>query len=164
MPAPVPRNPEIVLECYRLWRFENLSVRKVAEKMGIPKTTAQDYIRAGREREGWMPDWSTAEIRGDLDALHAEIAKTGIPRLLKAESDRDWSAVANVLLALSKRISELHGANMPGRLQVEQVGGEGTNMDDPIFAGVRDLMRRNEEDRENYRNGGPGVIEGSKRV
>lgn len=158
-PGPPPPAPELVARVWTLYQ-EGLSYTGIGEAMGLPKSTVATYIRKARTQHGYLELLEEAERRDSLSSwLSLAVAKANY-WLERCENPREYAMVSGAMVSLAKRLASLHGLDRPQ--QVEILGKDsGTDpVDVALIAAIRDAQRRNEEDIEDLRRGGPGTIEG----
>lgn len=127
-----PPRSELIATAWHLSTQEGLSTRKVAERMGIPHSTARDYIRAGGEAEAWIDLMDRAEARQALAVRTIKI----LDRLDKAmDEDPDRTLeVAPVWFKGAGQLATLLGLNAPTRVHHEGPGAANAPQPDPETA------------------------------
>jgi hypothetical protein len=114
--------------------------------MGIPKSTAETYIKKARVQHGYIELLEEAERRDAISSwLSLAIAKAEY-WLERCNTPRDYAAVTGAMTGLAKRISELHGLDQP--MKVNVVNGKSGARPDADVALIAALRKLNTPEAE----------------
>lgn len=173
MANPSAPDPDIVKEAYRLTlpepRGEELSVRQVAARLGISKSTAGDYIRRAVEHLPYAELFSRAEQQGDmatrLTTVLFEVYEEAGNRRPKLDEDPSvWLALLDFAAKREAQLAVLLGLNAERRLTITNGSGNGKDysgdFDQGLARALAHMDEVNARDEAAIRAGRPGVIEG----
>lgn len=156
-----PPDPERTVEAYRLYVEERLSVRQVAERMGLTRTTAHRWIHAGREKEGLLVTLlNQAEEREWAHDVYRTLEQLAAERLEKAEDEQAAVWWFDRVVKVLKERRELAGLDAPRQLAVRATVDRPERAPDRgVTEAARRAVERNALDEQELRAGRPGVIE-----
>lgn len=156
-----PPDPARTIEAYRLYVEERLSVRQVAARLDVARSTAHEWIGRGRKEEGLLVTLlSQAEEREWAHDVYRTLEALAAERLEKAEDEQAAVWWFDRVVKVLKERRDLAGLDAPKQLAVRATHDRPLRAPD---AGVTEAARRaaarNARDEQELRAGRPGVIE-----
>jgi hypothetical protein len=151
-----PTRAELIAKAGELRTSEGLSTRAVASRMGIPHSTARDYIRIAEQHGEWVDLFSRAEMSQALGLQGMEILGRVKGAIDETEEPAELARLAPIWFKGAGQLAQLFGLNAPTRVQTEDVTDRGrANMDPEIVAAVREAQRRAARERAEIRGTEP---------
>lgn len=150
-----PTRADLIARAWHLSTQEGLSTRAVAREMGIPHSTARDYIREAHDVQGWIDLLDRAEGRQAL-ALRTVRVLDRLDKIM--QDDERLVEVAPVWFKGANQLADLLGLKAPVRIQNENVNRPAEPMNPEIVAAVRNAQAKAARERAEIRGEGPLVI------
>lgn len=116
-----PTRAELIATAWNLSTQEGHSTRGVAREMGIPHSTARDYIREGVENAAWIDVLDRAEMSQTLAVSGMSILGRIKAAIDRAEEPDELAKLAPVWFKGASQVAQLLGLNAPTRVQNETV-------------------------------------------
>lgn len=165
----------MVAEAYRLTlpppEGEELSLSRVATRLGISKATAGRYVQTAHAHRPFVELHRRAEQQSSMTkrllvVLYEayELAAERKPDPKERDQDTaEWLAIQDFAAKREAQLATLLGLNSPAKLDITTNGGRNGNdapKDGALIAALAKLDERDTLDDRELRAGRPGVIEG----
>ena len=129
-----PTRAELIARAGELRTGRGLSVRAVAREMGIPHSTARDYVKLAERHTEWIDLFDRAEMSQALGLQGMEVLSRVKAAIDEADEPDTLAKLAPVWFRGAGQIAQLFGLNAPTRVQTEDVTPASRYRPDPELA------------------------------
>jgi predicted transcriptional regulator len=120
VPDPSPPDEQIVAAAWHMHARQGLSTRQIAAELHVSQSTASNYVRKGRDAEGWLEACNRAEQQADQAARLGVLTAWLDGFKPKARHVQEACQLANSIVNIEKRRAALLGLDQPAKLAITQ--------------------------------------------
>lgn len=136
-----PTRAELIAQAGELRTGRGMSTRAIAAELGIPHSTARDYIKLAEQHTEWIDLFERAEMSQALGLQGMDILSRVKRAIDETDEPEALAKLAPVWFKGAGQLAQLFGLNAPTRVQTEMVNRPSSQeMNPEIVAAVRNAQ------------------------